>query len=142
MVSLTRGGVTYTFPEGSVETIESSINSNVEQEAMPGMLPIYALVFDFNGAIKTITINGEIINAEDNTLSSGSAISINEQRQWLEQTISGFQTGITFESNYTSSYNGSIFIDSKVLFGSIRFVETTGKPNSLPFQINLVVGDI
>ena len=138
---ITKGGVTFTFNDGDVDEVRSVVSSELDHEAMPMMEAGSALLFDFSGVKKIISINGVLTDTGENTLSSGSAISIDEQRQWLEKIINGNQSGITFQSNYSSTYNGSSFVDSKCMKSGISFIEKEGMPNRLAFNITLFVGD-
>ena len=141
-VTITKSGVTFTFNEGDVQDINTQISTELEHDAMPMMTADSALLFDFSGVKKIITISGSLTdNSGNNVLSSGSAITINEQREWLESLIDGGQSGITFSSNYSSTYNGSTFSDSNVLVDNIRFMEQVDKHNELGFNITLFVGD-
>lgn len=140
--SITISGVTFTFNDGDVEEIDYNIISEVEQEAMPGMTPDAAMMYDFNGVKKIISLQGALTNTGNNTLSTGSATTINEQREWLEKSINGSQNAITFVSNYSTTFNGSSFVNSKCYKTNIRFNERSGEPNRLYFTITLLVGDV
>ena len=135
-------GAKFTFIDGDCEQITSGVSTDLDFDAMPGMTPDQAMLFDFNGVKKVITIKGRLSTNGSNVLNSGSAITIDEQRQWLEKNINGVQSGTLFKSNYTSTWNGSSFADSVVLFGSVTWDETTGDPNSLPFTIQIFVGNV
>ena len=142
MAGIISGGVTFTFNDGDLEEIRSKVMSELDFSAMPGMTADAAMIFDFNGVSKTITINGVLTNTGNNTLSSGNAVTIDEQRQWLEKVLNGAQVGTTFTSNYSSTFNGSTFINSPVYFADVEFTERTDTPNALPFNINLYVGGL
>jgi hypothetical protein len=75
-------------------------------------------------------------------LTSGSAVTIDEQRKWLEKNIDGFQSGGVFVSDYTSTWNGSSWEDSRFMMAKIRFRQVEGKPAELAFNITLFVGDV
>ena len=139
--TITSAGVTFTFNDGDADEIRSVISSELDHEAMPMMEADAALLFDFSGVKKIISVNGVLTDTGENTLSSGSAITIDEQRQWLEKIINGNQSGITFQSTYSSTYNGSSFVDSKCMKSTITFIEKAGVPNRLAFNITLFVGD-
>lgn len=142
MVNIQRDGVIFTFNQGDVDEVETTIISEIDSEAMPLSPATEALLYDFNGVGKTINVRGKLSNTGTNRLNTGSAITINEQRQWLEKAINGFQSGLTFTSNYSSSFNGTNFVNSRCLKSTIRFIEKTNHPNELEFQINLLVGGI
>jgi hypothetical protein len=135
-------GVTFTFNDGDCEDITSDINANLDFDSMPASPPSDALLFDFNGASKTITVTGTLTEAPTTRTSTGSVTTIDAQRQWLEAYIDGFQLGSTFTSNYTSTWNGSSFAPSTVLVGSVRFNEQTGQPNVLFFTLTMTVGSV
>jgi hypothetical protein len=140
--TLVRSGVTFTFHDGDVETVRVQTQTDLDWDALPISTPNSALLFDFSGVKKSISVSGELTNNGANTLSSGTAVTIDDQRKWLEQTINGNQSGVTFTSNYSSTWNGSSWISSKIYFASITFTDTVGKPNSLPFEITIYVGDV
>jgi hypothetical protein len=56
--------------------------------------------------------------------------------------MNGSQTGLIFDSNYSSIFNGSAWTTCGVLISSIDWNETSGDPNSLPFTIVLFVGAV
>lgn len=135
-------GITFTFNEGDIQTIVSKVNGNLDFDAMPGFTPDASILYDFNGVLKTITLTGEIQNTSNNTLSSGTAITIDAQRKWLEQTLDGAQSGSTFISNYSSVYNGSTWSDARIYFSDLTFTEDSNKPNILGLTLKLFVGDV
>lgn len=135
-------GTIFSFNPGDVEEINSDVVTDLDFDAMPGMTPDAALLFDLSGVKKTISFSGIISDTGTNRLSSGSAISIDDQRKWLERNLNGNQAGSAFSSNYTSTWNGTSWVASKILFSGISFNEKTGTPNGLPFRINLLVGDV
>lgn len=135
-------GVTFTFNNGDVQSVNSTLGANLDFDSMPGSPPTDSLLYDFNGVTKTIEISGELQDTGSNRLSSGTATTIDAQRKWLELNIAGFQEGATFISNYTSSWNGTSWINSRILFSNVRFNEETENPNVLPFTITIFVGDV
>ncbi len=135
-------GVTFTFNAGDVHDIESDVVTEPDFDAMPQTTPDQAMLYDYNGVKKVITVTGELQDTGVNCLSSGTAIVVDDQRKWLEQNLNGGQSGATFTSNYTSTYNGSTWADSKVLISRFRHNENTDKPNIIPFTIILFVGDV
>lgn len=135
-------GVVFTFNETDVENVQTSITANLDFDSMPASPATSALAFDFNGASKTITINGKITLATSTRTSVGNITAIDDQRKWLESFIDGLQLGNTFTSNYSSSWNGSAWVNSKVLVGTVTFSEQTGEPNFLSFSMQLIVGEV
>ena len=137
----TSGAVVFTFGAGDLESVQSNVSTDLDFDSMPGSTADSAMLFDFNGVKKTIRISGQLSNNGANKLSSGSAITINEQRQWLEKTLNGFQTALQFSSNYSSTWNGVSWLQSVILFSSVTFTEQIGSPSGLPFEITLFVGN-
>jgi len=135
-------GVIFTFNEGDCTDITSSIGANLDSDSMPLSTALDALLFDYNGVLKTITVTGALTLATSTRTSSGTVTTIDSQRQWLEAFIDGNQLGSTFVSNYTSTWNGSTFVDSKVLVGNVTFTERSGFPNELSFTMTLIVGSV
>jgi hypothetical protein len=137
----TLGGIVFTFGEGDIESIQCNIGTDLDFDSMPMMTADSAMLFDFNGVKKTIRASGQICNnGTDHISGVGSAVTIDEQRKALEAMLNGSQSGITFSSNYSSTYNGSTFIPSTILVSNIVFTEQTGNPNNLPFEMTLFVG--
>lgn len=137
-----KNGVTFTFIDGDCEEIRSNYNSNLDFDSMPGMRAPDALLFDFNGVTNIITLSGKISDNGTNRLNSGSAITIEEQRRWLNQNINGAQSGLVFTSNYTAVYDGVNWIAASVMLANFETTEITGDPASLHFTITLYVGAI
>ena len=135
-------GVTFTFNEGDVENISSSINANLDNDAMPLSPPTDALLFDFTGTNKTITLAGKISNSGTTRTSSGTTITIDAQRKWFELILNGNQVGVLFTSNYSSSWDGTAWTSSPVMISGIEWNEVNGEPSSLQFRITLLVGAI
>ncbi len=135
-------GVVFTFNDGDSEGVECNIQANPDFDAMGLTPPTEAFLYDVNGAQKIITMRGNLSNSGTNRLSVGVAQTIDGQRKWLEQNINGNQSGLIFTSTYSSSWNGTGWIDSTVIMGNIRFMEREGNPNGLEFEITLLVGTI
>ena len=143
-VTLTRSGVTFTFSQGEINQVTENINVGLDIIELPLAGPSDASLFDFTGTTKQLSIDGALFNDGTNKLSSGSAITILEQKQWLEALASGNQTAnITFTSNYFSqSYNGSSFVSTTGAVSKINFVEVEGDPNRLKFTMAIEVGSL
>jgi hypothetical protein len=138
---MTSDGIIFSFNDGDCDDITSNVNTDLDFDAMPGMTADAALGFDFNGVKKTIEVSGTLTDTGTNRLSSGVAITITDQRKWLEKILNGSQTGSAFSSTYTSTWNGSSWEASIILFGSLVFNEKSGLPNGLPFRMSLYVCD-
>lgn len=138
-------GITFTFRTGEVDSVDVNITTQLDFDSMPGITPDGALLQDVNGVLKVINIQGKLFNDGSNCLTgtgAGNVTTIDEQRQWLEAHLNGQQVGLTFASNYSSTYNGSTFANSKVLFSRFRHREEVGNPEFLPFEIDIYVGDV
>ena len=68
--------------------------------------------------IKVITLTGTLFETTSSRTSSGSTTTILEQKQFLEQNLSGIQTATTFTSNYESeTFDGTDFVPTQVFTG-------------------------
>jgi len=142
VVTITKSGVTFTFSEGEINTISTNTSAMLDYDAMPMSTADNAMLFDFNGVTKTISVSGQLFDDGSNHLSSGSAVTRDEQRQWLEKILDGNQTQLLFDSNHSSTWNGSSFGQSTCCIGSVNFTENSGDPNRLYFEIQLQVGNV
>ena len=134
-------GTTFTFAFGEVDKVRSQIAADVEQTAFPGGGPSNAFNFDFSGPLKIINLTGVLFETSASRTDSGSVTTILEQKQWLEQNISGLQTSTTFTSTYdTQTFDGSSFTNTTIMFGQMEFNEEAGNPELLPFTMQLLVG--
>lgn len=134
-------GTTFTFADGEVKSVKSQLNPDIELNPLPGSGPAAAFAFDFNGVVKTISLRGVLFETDTSRTDSGSTTTILEQKQFLEQSLDGFQTSTNFTSNYESqTFNGSSFVQTKVFMGVTDFEEVEGDPERLMFNINLIVG--
>lgn len=141
-ISITNSnGIIFTFANGEVKTVRSRILADIEQTALPAAGPANAFVFDFNGAIKVIEINGTLFETTTSRTSSGTTTSILAQKQWLEANVNGLQQAVTFASNYESqTYDGTAWQTTKIVIGIIEFTEEEAMPGELPFTATLLVG--
>ena len=134
-------GTIFTFNDGELKSVRSKVIADIDQTSIPGLGPAQALLFDFNGVTKMIQIKGELWTDGTNRLSSGSAITILEQKQFLEQNLSGLQSAVTFTSTYESqTFDGTAYTTTKVMWGSIAFEEVSADPEVLKFNATLLVG--
>ena len=134
-------GVKFTFSDGEVSNVDATIEGEIDQTKLPGSGPSATLVFDFAGAAKKIQLRGRLIDDGTNHLDSGSAITILEQKQFLEKIIDGIQTPQEFTSDFESkSFNGATGINTKVSINSMSFRQEEANPDALPFDITLLVG--
>ena len=134
-------GVTFTFADGEVDTVRSAINADIDQTPLPTSAPSQAFLFDFEGVRKIITVKGSLFDNGANRISSGTAITILAQKQFLEKALDGLQTAVDFTSTYESqTFDGTSFVSTKVMWGTIAFDEIAGDVEVLPFTMTLVVG--
>jgi len=134
-------GTVFTFAQGEVNVVRSQVVSGAEQTALPGGGPISAFLFDFNGPVKIVTINGQLFETATSRTDTGSTTTILEQKQWLEQNIDGFQSATRFTSTYESqTFDGSAYQNTTVMVGETSFDEEAGNPEELKFTMRFVVG--
>lgn len=112
---------TFTFPEFSVKTITPDIVTSPEFSLMPSAGPMQTINNDVNGTMKTITINGELIDSTTpNLVVSGDAhspytLTREQMKFWLESLQNGLQNAKLFTSNlesYSVSNTGVVYVDS------------------------------
>ena len=133
--------MTFTFEQGEVESVRSSVTADVDQTTLPGAGPSQALLFDFDGVKKILQLRGNLFDTVTTRTSSGDTKTILEQKQFLEQNLSGLQSGVVFSSTYEAqTFDGSSYVNTEVMWGSIEFEEVTGEPELLSFTATLLVG--
>lgn len=139
---MNEAGVTFTFGAGEVDTVSSKIQGDIDQTPIPGLGPSESFLFDMEGVTKKIKVSGELFETDTSRTDSGMTTTILEQKQWLEQTLSGFQIEpVTFTSNYESqTFDGSSYTTTKIMAGEISFDEKAGNPDVLRFSMQLFVG--
>jgi len=136
------GGVTFTFNDGDVENIQSRLAANLDFDSMPLSTPDAAMLYDMNGVNKIISISGRLSNSGSTRTNTGTTTTIDEQRKWIEQNLNGNQNSGLFISNYTSTWDGTQWINSLFYIATVTWNEQTGDPSNLPFTIDLYVGDV
>lgn len=138
--------VKFTFANGEVKNVNSTISGEIDQTKLPASGPSAAIIFDFMGAGKKITVLGQLFDDGTNHLStvipSGvSAITILEQKQHLEKIVNGNQFAKLFQSDYESiTFNGASGVVTTAVIDSITFRQEEGNPEALPFEMTLLVG--
>ena len=148
--TLTVNGITFTFDEGDIDTIESSIVTGVDALDMALSGPGGTYLYDFAGVTKTITIKGKISDAATTRTSSGTISTMEQQKQWLESIANGNQAIILFTSTYdsqsilqssgaTSPFQGA-FTLTRCMLKSLTITEVAGEMNTMPYTLVLVVG--
>lgn len=150
MVSFTTKGITFTFQDSDVNKVVSSISTGIENTEITQSGPMGSYNYDFEGVKKTITLNGQLTEADTSRTSSGTVTTILLQKQWLESLANGEQGNIEFDSTYESqsvlnAQSASFpllasFTSTKVMVDSINFTENQGEVEQLQFQIVLLVG--
>ena len=149
-VTITRDSIIFSFNEGDVSNIKSTITSGVENNPLTLSGPAGSYNYDYDGCTKNIVITGNLTLADTTRTSTGTIKTILEQKNWLESLINGNQTSTTFTSTYEttsvdsssgiSPYLGS-FVNTIGMIVNMTFDEGAGNPNELPFNINIVVGN-
>ncbi len=136
-----QSGTTFTFAQGEVNVVRGQVGGDVEQNPLPGSGPIAAFLFDFNGPVKIITINGQLFETAASRTDAGSVTTILEQKQWLEQNINGLQGATAFSSTYEGqTFDGSSYQSTTVAVGEVSFDEESGNPEELKFIMRFLVG--
>lgn len=134
-------GVLFTFAPGSVTDVDSRIASGAEVQALFGVGPAGGYAYDMEGPSKVITVRGSLFAVDTSRTSSGTTISVLQQKQWLEKQVNGNQSPKDFMSNYEStSWNINSFSQTKVVIGTIEFRESEEAPEELMFSMSLLVG--
>lgn len=134
-------GVIFTFAPGEVASVRSGLAADVDQTALPASGPSDAFLFDFEGVRKVIQIKGALFLTDTTRTSTGSTKTILEQKQFLEKILDGSQSSVDFTSTYdTETFDGSSFVQTKIMWGGIEFEEIAGDVEELPFTATLLVG--
>lgn len=148
----TYDGVTFTFPNASIDSIESTITQSPEHIPIVGSGPLGGFMFNFEGAAKVIDIRGRLLNQTTSVTSTGDIKNIEEQKYWLEGLFVGEDKPVVFESrfekfsalyysNTVSPYKAQMELTTG-MFGVFKTRQVQGRPNDLEFTINMVVGNI
>lgn len=133
--------VTFTFSNGEVKNVDSTITGEIDQTKLPAAGPSAAIIFDFMGAAKKISVRGQLIDDGTNHLDVGSAITILEQKQHLEQIVNGQQFANLFTSDFESiTFNNDSGTATLAVVDMIVFRQEEGNPSALPFEMTLMVG--
>lgn len=128
-----QSGVTFTFQDGDPQIIVAEVMSEIEQMGLTGTTYSSAILADYEGVRKVITIEGALTPATSTTTDTGETKTIAEQKTWLE----GLQSGLQLPKTFTASYEAE-----EVMVAKVRTEEHAGIPNFLPFQIILFVGGL
>ena len=151
-VTITAGGITFTFTSGDLKNCKSTISSNIESNELSGTGPQNSQLFDFNGSGKTIALSGALTNADSTRTTSGTVTTAQQQKFWLESLLNGNQSPMFFTSNLefqsitsssgaVSPYQGA-FTLTQVMVETIDFTEEEGVDATtfIPFNMTLKVG--
>ena len=134
-------GVTFTFAPGEIAKVRSGTAADIDQTALPTSGPSQAFLFDFEGVRKVIQINGALFLTATTRTSTGITKTILEQKQFLEKSLNGSQSSVDFTSTYDAqTFDGTTFVQTKVMWGNIEFEEIAGDVEELPFTMTLLVG--
>jgi len=144
-VTITTSATTFTFGDGEVSSIVEEITAQPDSIPMPASPPASTILLDLGGATKKITISGILFDDGTDRLSTGTAITLLAQKQWLEGLIDGAQSTVTFTSNYSSKTSDGDadpddWEDTSVVVSTLRFTETEGKPSEIEFTMTLMAG--
>ena len=145
---------TFTFADGEVNSVSSRTTATPDADPMPMSSPGQALIFDFNGALKTITVTGILFETTVSRVSGGTVQTIAQQKRWLETLLDGSQLSVQFNSNYekytfagdgsnvghVDSFVAGTGTQTKVVVTDITFEEREGSPNDMPFTMRMVAG--
>lgn len=151
-------GEIFTFKDGMVDKISSTIITEIDENIIPQSGPMSNLGIDINGVIKSITITGNLFDADSTVLSTQDIRDKEVMKFWLEALQNGNQSAVSFSSNYeysSVSGNGTItitdsisgatitlrasFASTKVYVKQITFDEEEANPSLIPFSITLWV---
>lgn len=137
-------GVVFTFAPGEIQRVSVRIHSGAEQYTRPGSGPAATSMFDADGPLASIVINGYIFDttAEGSRTSTGTVETVLDQVQWLMKQINGVQQPVGFTSNYASQFwNATGFSNTKVLHSEFDFDEDDSYGGSyISFTLGLLVG--
>ncbi len=169
VTSITNNGETFTFAEGMIEKITSSISGDIEENIMPNTGPLGNYGYDMNGVNKIITVDGQLIDTTSTVVSGTTIQSMEVMKLWLEGLIDGGQKLKEFTSHREKysvsgpSASGSTITDSvsssvitlparygttnldvssgttTVYVKSIVFDDESGNPSQIPFTMTLWV---
>jgi len=150
-VSLTYGSYTFVFEDKEIDSVESEVSQAPEKTPITGTGAMGGYVFNYEGAIKTITVTGRLMTSATTRISGYNILTKSDQKYWLESIFNGQPTNITFSSDYDSiSANNSTsitppycasFVNTLIKSGRFRCGQYfNGDVNSLPFTLVLEVG--
>jgi len=152
---------TFTFETAMIDSISSTITSDVTQTVMPGSGPAANIGNDFNGSNKMISITGILYSSETTVVTGTNApqiTSIKQMKYWLEALQNGLQTAKAFTSNYedlsvesssiptAANVEGAIIPATlnvtKIYVTNFSFTEEEASPDKQPFSLSLYVAYI
>jgi len=149
-VALTKGGITFTFLDWEVERVKATILQSPDNTPITNTGPMGSFVYNYDGATKSITINGYLQTASTTRTSTGTVVTIADQCKWLEGLFCGSSDSITFTSTYNTQTPdtevGAIspflahYTNTTVVGGSFEHDEISGEVNILAYTLTLIVG--
>lgn len=149
-VTLIANSIQFTFQDGDVKNVETTITSLADNQPITASGPLGAFNTDFSGAQKRIVLRGFLHAAVSTRVAGYSVTSILGQKQWLESLINGQQYTIFFFSNYESSSvtgtSGAVlpqlgqYASTQCYIDSLFFRENEADPLRLEFNISFIVG--
>jgi len=145
----TSNGYVFTFANGEVEDIKSTIQADLTYVSKAKTGPMNNITYDYTGVKKIITVRGVLVSTTTSRVNGYSVNTEIEQKQWLESLVNGNQKAIKFTSNYeslsvlyqlnaTPPYESS-FTNTYVRIQNISFGEQDGLVGQIPFTMSLIV---
>lgn len=149
-IKFTVNGYTFEFEEGEIDTVECTINANLENVPISSTGPLGGYVYDYEGVGKFIVIKGKLFDTNTTRVVGYTITTIQLQKEWLESLCYGNQSNITFQSNYernsvvsgasATAPNLASFNSTTCKVASLKFIEREATPDLLEFEITLIVG--
>ena len=152
---------TFAFETAMIDTVSSTVNTDVTQTVMPGSGPGGNIGNDFNGVVKIISVTGLLMSTTTSVVTGTDApqiTSIKQMKYWLEALQNGAQVVKAFTSNYdeytvsSSSQNPGFVVDgaiipaeftpTKIYVTSFSATEEEANPDSMPFSLQFYVAYI
>lgn len=160
VVSITNDGETFTFKQGMIEKINTTITTDIDENIIPASGPSSNFGIDINGVVKKIDIDGVLFDTDSSVSNTQNIRDKKVMKRWLEALQNGAQTSKSFTSNYenksvkgsgdtytiTDSVSGSEitiqaeFVDTKVFVTNATFDEENANPEQIMFSLTLWVG--
>lgn len=135
----------FTFADGMVENMNIIVSSNIDEQKMPGGGPMSNYGLDIEGVSKTITISGNLFDADSTVLSTTDLRDRRAIKIWLESLQNGNQTPFTLTTDYdslSSVGSGTFSVVDSITGSSIPCISslttTTVYIQTMKFDINYI----